>query len=44
MCDPQQEKPLKWEAWAPQLESIPHSLQLEKARKAMKTQQAKVNK
>ena len=26
-----QEKPQKWEAWAPQLESSPHSLQLEKS-------------
>ena len=29
---PQQEKPLQWKAYAPQLESSPHSLQLEKAR------------
>ena len=28
---PQQEKPLLWEACAPQLESSPHLLQLEKA-------------
>ena len=27
----QQEKPLKWEAWAPQLERSPHLVQLEKA-------------
>ena len=30
-CVPQQEKPLRWEAHAPQLESSPHSLQLEKS-------------
>ena len=30
-CVPQQEKPLQWEAHAPQLESSPHSLQLEKS-------------
>ena len=30
---PQQEKPPQWEVWAPQPESSPHSLQLEKALK-----------
>ena len=30
-CAPQKEKPLQWEAHAPQLESSHHSLQLEKA-------------
>ena len=34
----QQEEPLQWEVHALQLESSPHSLQLEKARAAMKTQ------
>ena len=28
---PQQEKPLQWEAWVPQLDSSPYSLQLEKS-------------
>ena len=31
----QQEKPPQWEAHTPQLESSPHSLQLEKAQAAM---------
>ena len=31
VCAPQQEKPLQWEASALQLESSPHSLQLEKS-------------
>ena len=35
---PQQEKPPQWEAHASQLESRPHSLQLEKARTATETQ------
>ena len=37
-CILQQKKPLRWEACAPQLESCPHSLQLEKAHAAVKTQ------
>ena len=37
-CTPQQEKPLQWEAHAPQLETHPHSPQLEKACAAAKTQ------
>ena len=32
VCALQQEKPLQWEALAPQLESSPHSPQVEKVR------------
>ena len=35
---PQQEKPPQWEAHTLQLESSPHSPQLEKTHEAMKTQ------
>ena len=38
---PQPETPSQWEAHRPQLESSPHSLQLEKAHTAKKTCTAK---
>ena len=37
-CALQQEKQPQWEAQAPQLESSPHSPQLDKARASVKTQ------
>ena len=45
-CALQQEKPPQWEARAPQLETILHLLQLEKACAAVKTQhsQKQINK
>jgi len=43
-CAPQQKEPPQWEAWAPQLERSPCSLQLERAQATEDVAQPKINK